>query len=116
EMIQPTVFGQAIIIVVYVPILALHGVEGKMFHPMAMTVILALIGAFILSLTFVPAMIATFVSRKVAHKETAILRKIKEGYFEVLKRGLKHPVPSLVAAVALIAGTGVLFMKLGQEF
>lgn len=116
EMIQPTVFGQAIIIVVYVPILALHGIEGKMFHPMAMTVILALIGAFILSLTFVPAMIATFVSCKVAHKETAILRKIKEGYFEVLKRGLKHPVPSFVAAVALIAGTGVLFVKLGQEF
>ncbi len=116
EMIQPTVYGQAIIIIVYVPILALHGVEGKMFHPMAMTVILALIGAFVLSLTFVPAMIAACVSRKVAHKETAVLRKLKEGYFALLKRALNYPIPSLVAAAILIIGTGVLFVNLGQEF
>ena len=58
EMIRPSVFGQAIIITVYLPILALTGVEGKMFHPMAMTVIFALAAAFVLSLTFVPAMVA----------------------------------------------------------
>ncbi len=116
EMIQPTVFGQAIIIIVYVPILALSGVEGKMFHPMAMTVILALIGAFILSLTFVPAMIATFVSRKVAHKETFILRKVKRGYFNLLNRALDYPIPSLIGVTALVVGAGVLFVNLGQEF
>ena len=58
EMIQPTVFGQAIIITVYLPILTLTGIEGKMFQPMALTVIFALLAAFVLSLTFVPAMVA----------------------------------------------------------
>src|SRR5690606_879974 len=58
EMIRPCVYGQIIIMTVYLPILALSGVEGKMFHPMAMTVILALLGAFVLSLTFVPAAVA----------------------------------------------------------
>ena len=69
EMIQPSVFGQAIIITVYVPLLTFTGVEGKMFEPMAMTVIFALVAAFILSLTFVPAMIAIFVTGKVEEKE-----------------------------------------------
>jgi cobalt-zinc-cadmium resistance protein CzcA len=71
EMIQPSVFGQGIIITVYFPILTLSGVEGKMFHPMAMTVIFALIAAFILSLTFVPAMIALFVNGPLAEKENS---------------------------------------------
>ena len=70
EMIQPTVFGQAIIITVYVPILSLTGVEGKMFHPMAMTVILALVSAFILSMTFIPAMVAIFIKGRVKEKRT----------------------------------------------
>ena len=77
-MIQPTVYGQAIILIVYVPLLALQGVEGKMFHPMAMTVIFALIAAFVLSLTFVPAMIATIVSRKIKHKRERSASQNKE--------------------------------------
>ncbi|RYD42311.1 MAG: CusA/CzcA family heavy metal efflux RND transporter, partial [Verrucomicrobiaceae bacterium] len=73
EMIQPTVFGQAIIFLVYAPLLAFTGVEGKLFSPMAITVMLALAGAFILSLTFVPAMVAILISGKVAEKEVAIV-------------------------------------------
>ncbi len=116
EMIQPTVFGQAIIMIVYVPLLALQGIEGKMFHPMALTVILALVSAFILSLTFVPAMIATFVSKKIRHKENRVLKVLKEWYFEILKRGIKHPIPSLSCAAAVVVGAGLLFTHLGQEF
>ena len=73
EMIQPTVFGQAIIIMVYIPMLTFTGVEGKMFEPMAITVILALAAALVLSLTFVPAMIAIFVKGKVSEKESRLI-------------------------------------------
>lgn len=116
EMIKPTVFGQAIIIIVYLPILALHGVEGKMFHPMAMTVIFALIGAFILSLTFIPAMIATVVSQKVSHKENALLRKLKEQYQMWLTKALDHTTLSIAGAATLIVAAGVVYLNLGQEF
>lgn len=116
EMIQPTVYGQAIIIIVYLPMLALHGVEGKMFHPMALTVIFALVSAFILSLTFVPALIATIVSSKIAHNETKALQWIKEAYFEVLKKALDRPLSTLVGSSSLIVGAALLFLTLGQEF
>ncbi len=116
EMIQPTVFGQAIIIIVYIPILALQGVEGKMFHPMALTVIFALIAAFVFSLTFVPAMIATVVSRKVKDKEGAIIHKVKQWYHLSLKITLKYPVRLLVAASTLVASSMIIFTQLGQEF
>ena len=71
EMIQPSVFGQAIIILVYVPLLTLTGVEGKMFEPMALTVIFALAAAFVLSLTFVPALVALAVTGRVQESENA---------------------------------------------
>lgn len=116
EMIQPTVFGQAIIIIVYIPILTLQGVEGKMFHPMALTVIFALIGAFILSLTFVPAMIATIVSGKFAHEDNWAIRKLKQGYAFLLKKALYRPSLSLITASALVVGSFFLFFNLGQEF
>ncbi len=116
EMIQPTVFGQAIIIIVYVPILALQGVEGKMFHPMALTVIFALISAFILSLTFVPAMIATLVSRRIKHKESGLIRTLTQWYKSLLEKALRHPTPSLVSATALVVGAFCIFFSLGQEF
>src|SRR5213075_1845634 len=74
EMIRPTVYGQLIIILVYVPLLTFTGVEGKTFEPMALTVIIALVASFILSLTFVPAMIAIAVSRPVREDESAIIR------------------------------------------
>lgn len=116
EMIQPTVFGQAIIIIVYVPILALQGIEGKMFHPMAMTVIFALLAAFILSLTFVPAMIATLVSRRVSERENPILDKLKKGYRWLLVKLLHQPIPLLAGSTLLIAAACYLFTQTGQEF
>lgn len=116
EMIQPTVFGQAIIIIVYVPILVLQGVEGKMFHPMAMTVIFALVSAFILSLTFVPAMISTFVSHKVQDKENGLIRKLKNSYRSGLEKILRHPGAVISSSGALLVLACLLFLYVGQEF
>jgi cobalt-zinc-cadmium resistance protein CzcA len=116
EMIQPTVFGQAIIMIVYVPILALQGIEGKMFHPMAMTVIFALIAAFVLSLTFVPAMIATVISKKVSEKESLMIKKIKNLYSGLLKTMLRRPFPLLASVSILILGSLGVYLSLGQEF
>ena len=77
EMIQPSVFGQVILVTVHVPLLTFTGIEGKMFSPMGSTVIIALLAAFVLSLTFVPAMIAIIVSGKVEEKDNFIIRKRK---------------------------------------
>lgn len=116
EMIQPSVFGQAIIVTVYVPILALTGTEGKMFHPMAMTVIFALAGAFILSLTFIPAMVALLITGKVQEKDNLIVTRAKRLYRPVLQRTLSLPGIVVGFAVAAFAGSLLLFMTLGQEF
>lgn len=116
EMIQPTVFGQAIIMIVYVPLLALQGIEGKMFHPMAMTVIFALVAAFIFSLTFVPAMIATFITHKIKEKESGLLQRLKRKYESALNHILTRPKPILLTATGLVACSGGLFFSLGQEF
>ena len=80
EMRRPTVYGQSIIILVYLPILSFTGVEGKMFHPMAMTVIIALLSEFLLSLTFFPAMIALFVSGHGEEHENALVMRLKQIY------------------------------------
>jgi len=116
EMIQPSVFGQAIIITVYFPILALTGVEGKMFHPMAMTVIFALISAFILSLTFVPAMVALCITGKVTEKDMFLIRWAKAIYGPVLLWSVKFRYPVVIAAVLAFAASVLLFTRLGQEF
>lgn len=116
EMIQPTVFGQAIIITVYIPILTLSGVEGKMFHPMAMTVLYALIAAFVLSLTFVPAMIAVFVKGHLAEKESRIISFSKQLYGPILDKSLKHPVWMMSGSVAIFAVSLLAFFHLGEEF
>lgn len=116
EMIQPTVFGQAIIIMVYIPLLTFSGIEGKMFEPMALTVIIALVSAFILSLTFVPAMIAIFVKNKVEEKENKIIEKSKGIYRPLLRLCLQRPLWVITpAAVAFILSL-VLFSRMGQEF
>lgn len=116
EMIQPSVFGQAIIITVYVPILALTGVEGKMFHPMAMTVIFALVGAFILSLTFVPALVAILIRGKVKEKEVFAIRWAKAMYEPTVRWAVRLRLAVVSAAVAAFVGSGMLFATLGQEF
>jgi cobalt-zinc-cadmium resistance protein CzcA len=116
EMIGPSVYGQAIIILVYVPLLTFGGVEGKMFEPMALTVILALLAAFVLSLTFVPALIVIFVTGRVNESDNAAVRRLKNAYAPLLARTIKHPLPAIVGAVVLFAGALLLFVRIGQEF
>ena len=116
EVVRPSAFGQAIIITVYVPILALSGVEGKMFHPMAQTVLFALVGAFVLSLTFVPAMVALCVRGKVNEREMVLVRLAKAAYAPVLRASLRARHAIVLAAVLAFGGAAVLFTRLGQEF
>src|SRR3546814_17531697 len=91
-MILPSVFGQTIIILVYVPLLTLTGIEGKSFTPMALTVILALLCAFILSLTFVPAMTAIWLSKPVEEKEGRFLSWLQRRYDPGLERSAERRV------------------------
>jgi cobalt-zinc-cadmium resistance protein CzcA len=116
EMIGPTVYGQAIIMLVYVPLLTLSGVEGKMFEPMALTVILALVSAFVLSLTFVPALIAIFVTGRVTEGDNAAVRYLKSAYAPLLRRTIARPLPAMIGAAVLFAGAILLFSRLGGEF
>ncbi len=116
QMIQPAVFGQMIIITVYLPLLTFTGVEGKMFEPMAMTVIIALIAAFILSITFVPAMIAMCITGKVEEKESRIMRKAKSGYAPMLNWSLDKPKIVVMAAVIFFVFSLFVGSRLGQEF
>ncbi len=111
-----TAFGEAIIITVYIPILTLSGVEGKMFIPMALTVIFALLAAFLLSLTFVPAMVAMFVTGEVREKENFVVSWAKRLYEPTVRWALRWRYPVVVLAAALFAGSLGLFQTLGQEF
>ncbi|MCK1497814.1 CusA/CzcA family heavy metal efflux RND transporter [Bradyrhizobium sp. 188] len=116
EMIRPTVYGQIIIILVYVPLLAFTGVEGKTFEPMALTVMIALATAFVVSLTFVPAAIAVALSKPVREDENAIVRRLKSAYAPLLGASIARPTPILAGAALLFAAAVVLFGQLGQEF
>ncbi|SDB71621.1 efflux RND transporter permease subunit [Belnapia rosea] len=116
EMIRPSVFGQAIIILVYVPLLTFQGVEGKMFAPMALTVIIALAMAFVLSLTFVPAMIALVVTGRVQEKDNWLIRGLKKAYAPALGLALRRPVPVIGAAALLFLGSLLVGSRLGSEF
>lgn len=116
EMIQPTVFGQMIIITVYFPLLTFTGVEGKMFEPMGMTVIIALVCAFVLSLTFVPAMLAIFVTGRVEEKENLIVRTAKARYAPILRSALDEPKFVIRMAFLFFIFSLFLFTRLGQEF
>lgn len=116
EVIKPAAFGQAIIITVYLPILFLTGVEGKMFRPMAITVILALVGAFILSMTFIPATIALGIGGNVQEKENILIRWAKTIYAPLLRWAVRLRYPVALAAVALFAAAVWLFTTLGSEF
>jgi cobalt-zinc-cadmium resistance protein CzcA len=116
EMVQPTVFGQIIIIMVYVPMLTFTGVEGKMFEPMAITVILALVSALVLSLTFVPAMLAIFVTGKVEEKEGRIIAKARGFYSPLLRKAVANPIKLIIASFLAFGLSGLVFMSLGREF
>lgn len=112
-------FGQIIILIVYLPILALVGIEGKMFKPMAQTVAFAILGAFLMSLTYVPMMASLFLSRKTEHKENfadRIMKAINKVYQPLLERALKMKAQVLMTAVALFAISLFLFSRMGGEF
>jgi cobalt-zinc-cadmium resistance protein CzcA len=113
---RPLIFGQLIIMVVYLPIFALTGVEGKMFHPMAFTVVIALLGAMILSVTFVPAAIAMFVTGKVKEEEGFIMRSARLRYEPVLGWVLKNRMIAFAMAFAVIVLSGFTASRMGSEF
>jgi len=116
EVMRPSLFGVLIITAVYLPIFALTGVEGKMFHPMAFTVVIALTAAMLLSLTFVPAAVALFMTGPVKESDNRLMARIKAWYRPVLERALTHRVAILSAAVLLVAASGLLATRLGSEF
>ncbi|MFC3441483.1 efflux RND transporter permease subunit [Sphingobium rhizovicinum] len=116
EMIRPSVYGQAIIILVYVPLLTLTGVEGKTFVPMAFTVMIALVCAFILSLTFVPAAIAEWLSSRVDEKEGRVMRWLKARYEPGLDRAMRRPRATIGIAIGGVGLAVLAFLSLGQVF
>ncbi|TWT22454.1 CusA/CzcA family heavy metal efflux RND transporter [Luteimonas marina] len=116
EVIRPSLFGLGIITAVYLPIFALTGVEGKMFHPMAITVVLALSGAMVLSLTFVPAAIAIFLRGRVQEHETGLMQRARRAYAPLLAWALRRGAVVAGGALALVAGCGLLATRLGSEF
>ncbi|MBI6799085.1 CusA/CzcA family heavy metal efflux RND transporter [Pseudomonas syringae] len=113
---RPLIFGQLIIMVVYLPIFALTGVEGKMFHPMAFTVVIALLGAMILSVTFVPAAIAMFVTGKVKEEEGLVMRTARQRYAPILSWVLGHRSIAFGMALVLIVLSGFTASRMGSEF
>ena len=116
EVIQPAVYGQAIIILVFLPLLTFSGVEGKMFEPMALTVIIALAAAFVLSVTLVPALLAIAVTGRVQEAENVVVKALKRAYAPLLRRAVSSPLPVIAGAVVLFGSALILFNRLGQEF
>ncbi len=113
---RPLIFGQLIILVVYLPIFTLTGVEAKLFHPMAMTVVLALIGAMILSVTFVPAAVALFVTGEVKETESRWMLWLKAKYQQTLDISYQYKAVVLTFALCVLVITGFISTKLGSEF
>jgi cobalt-zinc-cadmium resistance protein CzcA len=116
QVIRPSVFGVTIILIVYVPILALTGVEGKMFRPMALTVIFALLAALVLSVAFVPAAVALLLSGPVREREAWLMRAARGGYARVLEVGLARPRAVIGIALGLLVLSGVVASRMGSEF
>lgn len=119
KMMNSAVFGQIIILIVYIPLLTLQGIEGKMFKPMAQTVSFALIGAFVLSLTYVPMMTALFLNPKTLHepnKAETIIHGISVKYQHLLQRALHYPKQIIVGILALFIIAVGIFTQLGGEF
>ncbi len=116
EVARPVVFAVAIIGIVYLPILSLRGIEGKMFVPMALTVIFALLGSLLLSLTYVPAMLALILRGNVSEKESFLIRWAKQIYRPSLALVMKFRSQVLAIAVTTVIISGVIFPYLGGEF
>ena len=116
EVFTPSLISVLVVILVNLPLLALTGVEGKMFQPMALTVIMALLAALVLSLTFVPAAVALFLSGKIEEKDNLIVRSAKRVYVPVLETALRLRVVFVTVAVVFIIGCGLLATRMGSEF
>ena len=116
EMVRPTVYGQIVIFLVFVPCLTFQGVEGKMFSPMVITLMLALASAFVLSLTFVPAMVALLVRGRVSEREVGFIRGAKWIYEPVLRQVIAHPSPFIVGGIGIFGVAVVTFLSLGRVF
>ncbi|MGY1488967.1 efflux RND transporter permease subunit [Methylobacillus pratensis] len=113
---RPLVYGQLIIMIVYLPIFALTGTEGKMFHPMAFTVLTALLAAMVLSVTFIPAAVALFITGSVQEKESRVLHGMKQRYPDMLRWTLANRAIVLTAAALAIALGGLMASRIGSEF
>lgn len=109
-------FGQLIIMIVYIPIFALSGVEGKMFHPMAFTVVTALLGAIILSITFVPAAVALFLNGDIQDRESKVVVYSKRLYLPMLNWVLRNKALTITLAITIMVLSGLLATRLGSEF
>lgn len=116
EVRKPTIFGELIVMIVYLPILTLEGIEGKLFRPMALTVIFALAGSMLLSLTLTPVLASLGLPKRVKHKKNILVRALERGYLPVLRFALRRPWPVIAGALALMALAGVLGSRLGSEF
>ncbi|AVT76128.1 cobalt-zinc-cadmium resistance protein CzcA, cation efflux system protein CusA [Rhodopseudomonas palustris] len=116
EVIKPSLFGTLIIAVVYLPVLTLTGVEGKMFTPMALTVLMALLGASLLSMTFVPAAVALLVTGKVSEKENWFMRLAHRAYLPLLDLAIRFRRLIVMAAVMLVVVSGYMATRMGGEF
>jgi heavy metal efflux system protein len=113
---RPLLFGQLIIMVVYLPIFALSGIEGKMFHPMAFTVVAALLGAMLLSVTYVPAAVALFIGDRFGEKENRLMGWARRGYTPLLDGALAHPPLVLTIAGVAVCLSALLATRMGSEF
>ncbi len=116
EVFTPSLVSVLVVILVNLPILALTGVEGKMFRPMALTVIMALLAALVLSLTFVPAAVALGLTGKIEERENAIIRGARRAYLPVLDAALRFRTAFIVGAAVLVVACGWLAARLGSEF
>jgi cobalt-zinc-cadmium resistance protein CzcA len=116
EVRRPTMFGELIIAIVYLPILALQGTEGKMFRPMALTVIFALAGSMVLSLTVMPVLASLVLGDKAKEEEVWLIRVIKRIYKPILDAAVMRPVVAVVLALALVALSVPVALNLGGEF
>ncbi|CAG5016199.1 Multidrug resistance protein MdtC [Dyadobacter sp. CECT 9275] len=119
RLMNAAVFGQIIILIVYLPILSLSGIEGKMFKPMAQTVSFAILGAFILSLTYVPMISALFISKKITNKpgiSDRMMTRLENGYEKLLTRALQFKKSLVATAFFLFGITIYIFMQMGGEF